>query len=473
MEHREIRKLLETEIMDGPERVELLAVEQELNDYFKSQPSEIFRNQLKSHLLEEARKYSSSNRTGRFWLYPAVAMVAVAALVVIAFIKPTFMENLPKVVPEQQLVDKIADTQLVALQEINENSVVNEPENIENNENIKNEIVNESKVGGILARVKARVADSKSFLVADNSGTLDLEGKGDLGSTETPVNITRGNTEGALGIMSDPGSQAEKQLTSSRFSDPSRNFQITTSSFPKSGQVKAFQDRGRLLNAGDLQKLAAIFGINQAMVLSSDGAEYRYFGNSKTLTLFNGQVPTTVYYTNQSTRKAANQVNQAEALIQARKLLSALECFNPGLYTLKNTVVSSENYQFIFYLQVDNHPLTGPEIRVKVNRQSGEVDEFYGTMHNFEVLGEYPLITVEQAINKLLQNASSAINNSIGSDASKIPIKPAEKIVVEKIVLIQDYQLNHNREAITIPKYQLSGKLADGSSFEAQVEAIE
>ena len=57
MGHRELRKLLETEIKDRAELVSLLAVEQELHDYFSSQPSEVFRRQLKTQLLTEARKY--------------------------------------------------------------------------------------------------------------------------------------------------------------------------------------------------------------------------------------------------------------------------------------------------------------------------------------------------------------------------------------------------------------------------------
>ena len=54
-------------------------------------------------------------------------------------------------------------------------------------------------------------------------------------------------------------------------------------------------------------------------------------------------------------------------------------------------------------LQAAGLTITDSQVRVEIDRRSGEVVELSGTLPNLTELGEYSVISVEQALEKLWQ----------------------------------------------------------------------
>ena len=521
MGHREIRELLETEIKDRSELVSLLAVEQELHDYFSSQPSEAFRRQLKTQLLTDARKYRFLFRqNGRGWLYSISAIVAVAAVLLIAVTPSSLRQDWSTRLFGTGLVEQVAEAPpMLGIQDAIGNIAESSPETTgpgdEENSSISSSQNQEQgllagKVGGeglLNPQPEFRVADSPAALADNGQGS-----PGSQGILESPEVLQQ--TPGLPEAASDFNNTGTKSLSRSRSSKPDTNVVINDPAFTPVAKVKVYKDQNRDWQSSDLQHLAAALGMDQVLTANSTGAGYSLAGNGKTLTVLTEKVPDRIQFTSQPNSQismaglAGPEIQQTEALSQAQKVLSALGYPDQGIKVVRQTETAAANYEFIFNLQAAGLTITDNEVRVEIDRRSGEVAEFAGMLPNFTELGEYSVISVEQALEKLWQaKITEAAVEPIGPLAAKsaaesiqgtleegkinqsmdlptaaakcpevwsnLPIPQGEKLILEKIELIEEYELIDQQEALLIPRYRLSGQLTDGRHFEALVKAVE
>jgi hypothetical protein len=352
------------------------------------------------------------------------------------------------------------------------------------------------------------------FWVADNSAALANKGQGSPGNqgiSESPEVLQQ--TPGLSEAATDFNNTGAKSLSRGRSSKPDTNVIVNAPTFTPVTKIKVYKDQNRDWQSSDLQHLAAALGMDQVLTANSTGAGYTLVGNGKALTLLT-EVPNRIQFTSQPESlvnmagSASPEIKQTEALSQAQKVLSALGYPDQGIKVARQTETAAANYEFIFNLQAAGLTITDSQVRVEIDRRSGEVVELSGTLPNLTELGEYSVISVEQALEKLWQAkmpgaavepieplaAESAadsiqgnlqegkVNRSMDSPYaaakspevwSNLPIPQGEKLILEKIELIEEYERIDQQEALLIPRYRLSGQLSDGRHFEALVKAVE
>ncbi|NLC06680.1 MAG: hypothetical protein GX755_01730 [Syntrophomonadaceae bacterium] len=295
MEHREIRQLLENEIMDEQKKIDFLTIEQELYEYFNSQPSEDFRQQLKQFLLKEAEATRKAKIRGlkdtiiRFW--PVATVAAVAVIMVLSFVNsqvwkkhwPSFQGPDNGAILVSLKDDAVfPESQEVKSQEVSRSSAV------ENS--INSDSSNDSKANSYAQKTAVESAMIRALSQPDQ---LDNQEKVITPNNYTADSAASRNKEDVFS-ESLPMSASGESGTSAPWLGINRNEQTEILSHGidyKQDKVRVYRDKNGFIETAEAWSLAQRFGLLKEGLLYENDLEYRFVQDDQTLTLSYNKMP--------------------------------------------------------------------------------------------------------------------------------------------------------------------------------------
>ncbi|NLC06679.1 MAG: hypothetical protein GX755_01725 [Syntrophomonadaceae bacterium] len=137
---------------------------------------------------------------------------------------------------------------------------------------------------------------------------------------------------------------------------------------------------------------------------------------------------------------------------KAREALTTLPCFTIVPESVSSITLVEDDYVITFYQQIDGLRLLSDGVRVRVDGESGAVIEIKGPIHQFEIVAEYPLLTIDQAVTDIFENRKD--------------------VDIQQVELIQSLQFNGPNDILAVPAYYITGHYPDGRPYETTVPAI-
>ena len=468
MEHREIRQLLEDEIMDEQKKIDFLTIEQELNEYFKSQSSEDFRHQLKQFLLKEAGVTRRAKIRGlkdsfyRFW--PVATAAAVAVIMVLSFVNsqvwkkhwPSFQSpdngailvslKDDAVLPESQEVK----SQDVKGQDVSKSSIVENNINSESNTDSKTnsnaqEIAVESSMKRALSQPD-QLDNQEKVITPENYTDDSAASRNKEDVFAESLSMSPSGESGALGASGGSATRA----------GINRNEQTEILSHGidyRQDKVRVYRDKNVFIETTEAWNLAQRFGLLKEGLLYENDLEYRFVQDDQTLTLSYNKMPIKIHYQKKGpSDKHPRQLNKDQAVQKAREALTTLPCFKIVPDLVSPITLVEDDYVITFWQQIDGLRLLSDGVRVRVDGESGTIIEIKGPIHQFETVAEYPLLTIDQAVTGLFENRKD--------------------IDIQQVELIQSLQFNGPNDILAVPGYYITGHYPDGRPYETTVPAI-
>lgn len=475
LEDREIRHLLETEVIDDQEKDELLLIEQKLNEYFQSQPPENFREQLKQFLIQEAKRQQSKKGWRSYFKYLASAALAAAAVLLIYVYGNTAVWKDIKLIGG--LKDEAADTlQIVQSEEVNNS------ESTARNKGL-NEPLNEP--------LKEPSSRDKNMITSIDAVENVPSGYPLPPVTEDRYSAPPGTGAPLFTIQDISGTEKKPDwnyfrhhMVSEKPILPVNDIEFATSALPETKIVKVLMGQGKTMSTEEVWKLAQGFGFIKNKTQFTSEPDYKFVQGHERL-LISRQVPARIDYS-QETGKDVSPGAQENILLDGKTAITRAyqELKETGCFKIINqdearVIENEDNYKVIFPRLIDGLKLIGMDVEASLDRRSGQLIKVTGTIYNFITIGEYTPLTVEQAANRVFKEDALGAEDSIEAAYEQeeklmdFPDEQNEKIdkaMVQEVVM--QYLPTGSEECYLIPVYRFKGRYTNDQPFEVSVSVI-